>query len=154
MLACAVLFAILALTFGDVVGRQVLDKPITGALEITENLLAVFVFVSLPLASRWGKHVTIDLLAEVLPNGPLAWFDRIANLLTAGVLAAAVPALFKHAVWLRQDHAITPVLHLAIWPVVMIMSLAFAIVALVHFLFALGIIQVTEDAALPRQGAN
>ncbi|WP_334063925.1 TRAP transporter small permease [Limimaricola cinnabarinus] len=83
-LAATLLLALMAVTGIDVVGRYLLNAPLSGAFEMTELLLGALVFVALPLVSRAGAHVEVDLLAHALPSG----LQR-----ATGLFAAAVSAL-------------------------------------------------------------
>jgi len=65
--AAGALFAIMALTFFDVLGRKLLDRSITGSLELTELLMVVVIFAGLPLVSARGEHVEFDSLDALLP---------------------------------------------------------------------------------------
>jgi TRAP-type C4-dicarboxylate transport system permease small subunit len=88
LLSGAALFAIMALTFFDVLGRKFLSNSITGSLELTELLMVVVIFSALPLVSERGEHVEFDSLDPYLP----AWLRRaqafIVHLLCAAVLLA------------------------------------------------------------------
>ena len=52
LLAGSALFAIMALTFFDVLGRKFASNSIPGSLELTELLMVVVIFAALPLVSR------------------------------------------------------------------------------------------------------
>jgi TRAP-type C4-dicarboxylate transport system permease small subunit len=78
------LLALIAVTATDVVGRYILNAPLSGAFEMTELLLGALVFAALPLVSRSGSHVEVDLLVAVLPDG----VNRVL-----GFFAATVSAL-------------------------------------------------------------
>lgn len=88
LLSGIALFAIMALTFFDVLGRKFLSHSITGSLEITELLMVVVIFGALPLVSRRGEHVEFDSLDPYLPH----WVRRaqavVVHLLCAVVLLA------------------------------------------------------------------
>ena len=88
LLSGAALFAIMALTFFDVLGRKFLSNSITGSLEITELLMVVVIFSALPLVSERGEHVEFDSLDPYLPR----WLRRLqaflVHLLCATVLFA------------------------------------------------------------------
>jgi TRAP-type transport system small permease protein len=86
LLAAAALFAIMALTFFDVLGRKFASHSIPGSLELTELLMVVVIFAALPLVSERGEHVTFDSLDHYLSRGVLRWQVRIVNLFCAGVL--------------------------------------------------------------------
>src|SRR6478735_11682621 len=86
LLAGIALFAIMALTFFDVLGRKFLSNSIPGSLELTELLMVVVIFGALPLVSRRGEHVEFDSLDPYLPQ----WLRRaqhiVVNLLCGVVL--------------------------------------------------------------------
>ncbi|HSD40506.1 MAG TPA: TRAP transporter small permease [Burkholderiales bacterium] len=65
-LGAALVFAMMALTFVDVVGRYVFNAPVRGSTEATELMLAVIVFAGLPLAAAAREHIRIDILEQVL----------------------------------------------------------------------------------------
>lgn len=63
------LFAIMWLTFFDVGGRKFLNQSITGSLELTEMLMVVVIFSTLPLVSLNEEHVVFGSLDSVWPEG-------------------------------------------------------------------------------------
>ena len=88
LLSGTALFAIMALTFFDVLGRKFASNSIPGSLELTELLMVVVIFGALPLVSERGEHVEFDSLDPYLPQ----WLRRaqsvIVHLLCAAVLLA------------------------------------------------------------------
>ena len=88
LLSGGALFAIMALTFFDVLGRKFLSNSIPGSLEITELLMVVVIFGALPLVSARGEHVEFDSLDPYLPH----WVRRaqafVVHLLCGAVLLA------------------------------------------------------------------
>jgi TRAP-type transport system small permease protein len=86
LLAGLALFAIMALTFFDVLGRKLASHSIPGSLEITELLMVVVIFAALPLVSERGEHVAFDSLDHYLPAWALRAQAAIVNLLCAVVL--------------------------------------------------------------------
>ncbi len=61
-LAATALFALMTMTFADVVLRSVLNSPISAATELTRLFMAITVFSSLPVISWRGEHIVVDLL--------------------------------------------------------------------------------------------
>lgn len=84
LLSGIALFAIMALTFFDVLGRKFLSESIPGSLELTELLMVVVIFAALPLVSRRGEHVEFDSLDPYLP----AWFRRLQDMFVHVLCAA------------------------------------------------------------------
>ncbi|WP_034452281.1 TRAP transporter small permease [Salipiger aestuarii] len=85
-LAAVLLLALMAVTGIDVIGRYLLNAPLSGAFEMTELLLGALVFTALPLVSRNGAHVEVDLVAGVLPRAVNRGLGVFAALVSAGVL--------------------------------------------------------------------
>lgn len=60
-LAAVTLFAMMAMTFADVVLRSAFNAPIEAATELTRLMMAVIVFAVLPVVSAKGEHISVDL---------------------------------------------------------------------------------------------
>lgn len=84
--ASLLLFAMMAVTFVDVVGRYFLGRALNGAYELTEVLLALVVFAGLPIVTWRREHVTVDLVTSRLPALPRGLLARVAAVATAVVL--------------------------------------------------------------------
>ena len=89
LLSGVALFAIMALTFFDVLGRKFASHSIPGSLELTELLMVVVIFGALPLVSLRGEHVEFDSLDPYLP----AWLRRIQTVLVQLLCAASLLGL-------------------------------------------------------------
>jgi TRAP-type C4-dicarboxylate transport system permease small subunit len=94
--AALVLFALMALTCADVVGRYFLGMPVYGAFELTEMLLASLIFAGLPLVTVRDDHITVDLLDAVVP----AWFFRIQHVV-ACLIGFTATSYLAWRLWLR-----------------------------------------------------
>ena len=132
VLCALALFAIMALTFFDVGGRKLLSRSITGSLELTELLMVVVIFASLPLVSRRGEHVVFDSLDSVWP----AWFLRLqgvlVNLLCGGLMLGLMWLMWKTGVQFYESGETTAQLHIPKAPFIFGMSLLCGITGLVH----------------------
>jgi TRAP-type C4-dicarboxylate transport system permease small subunit len=82
----AVMFALMALTGVDVVGRYVFNRPVLGTDEIVAYGMAVIIFGGLPLATLRGEQITADFAAGWLRNVARGLFSRFANLFAAVAL--------------------------------------------------------------------
>jgi len=67
MMASLALFALMVLTFADVVMRSVFNAPIEAATELIRIGIALIVFSALPILSWRSQHIAVDLL-----DGPFA----------------------------------------------------------------------------------
>ena len=62
--AALALFALMLLTFADVMLRSIFNAPIEAAADLTRVLMAVIVFSVLPVLSARGGQISVDLLDE------------------------------------------------------------------------------------------
>src|SRR5262245_2849200 len=122
----------MVLTFCDVVGRYLLNKPIRGGFEITELLLLVLIFAGLPLVSHADEHVTMDFIDRILPE-PIArlWISAMH------AVCAAIMFFLCWQVWIKANRIAsysdtTDVLRITIGPFVYFMSLMIGLTGAVH----------------------
>lgn len=66
VLAGFVTFAMMLLVVANAVLRYAINVPVTGALEITEAMLCVLIFLSLALTQYEGGHIHVTLLVKRL----------------------------------------------------------------------------------------
>jgi TRAP-type C4-dicarboxylate transport system permease small subunit len=130
--ASVILMAMMLLTFVDVVGRYVLNRPVRGGFEITELALLVLIFAGLPLVSHADEHVTMDFIDRLL--GPRA---RLALQRAVDVLCAAIFLFGAWLVWLKADRIweyrdATDVLRIVYGPFVYFMAVMIALTGLLH----------------------
>lgn len=75
----AALAFMMAVVFVDVVGRNLLNKPLPWGTELLEVVVAVMVFALYPVLALRSGHITVDLIT-VRPA-----LQRLQRLLSAGV---------------------------------------------------------------------
>ena len=102
-----ILFAMMLLTFADVVGRDALNRPVYGAYEVTEFLMGSLIFTALPLLCAREGHVTIDILDGVTPKGVMRWQRFVVNLISAAALALIAWRLYALSGDLARDNEVT-----------------------------------------------
>ena len=73
LVASVALFALMAMTFADVILRSAFDAPLPAATELTRILMAVAIFSAMPAVSASGRHVAVDLTDPLF--GP--WATRL-----------------------------------------------------------------------------
>lgn len=61
-------FVTMVLVVANIGGRYLLNHPLTGALEFTEALLVLIIFLSLALTQYDGGHIRVTLLTRRLPK--------------------------------------------------------------------------------------
>jgi TRAP-type C4-dicarboxylate transport system permease small subunit len=94
-LSALALFGIMALTFFDVLGRKLLDNSIPGSLEMTEMLMVVVIFASLPLVSLRGEHVLFDSMDAYLPAPVLTAQKGAVHAILAALLLGLAYLMWK-----------------------------------------------------------
>ena len=133
VLSAAALFAIMALTFFDVGGRKLLDNSIPGSLELTELLMVIVIFASLPLVSLRGEHVLFDSLDSHLPPRVLRAQKAVINFLVGATLIALGYLMWRTAGEFSAAGETTAQLKFSKAPFIYGMALMCAVAGVVHF---------------------
>jgi TRAP-type C4-dicarboxylate transport system permease small subunit len=130
--AAGVLMAMMLLTFVDVVGRYVFNRPVRGGFEVTELGLLVLIFAGLPLVSHAGEHVTMDFVDRLLAARWRSALERAVDAACAGVFffGAWLVWLKADTIWRYRDA--TDVLRIVYGPFVYFMAVMIALTGLIH----------------------
>ena len=137
LLSGTALFAIMALTFFDVLGRKFLSNSIPGSLELTELLMVVVIFGALPLVSERGEHVEFDSLDPYLPQWLRKLQAVLVNVLCGAVLFGLAYVMWGSAGQFLQNGETTAQLKILKAPFLYGMSVLCAVTAVIHlFLIA------------------
>lgn len=130
------LLAMVALTFADVIGRRIVGKPIYGANDITEHLMALVVFAGLPLVTAAGAHLTIDLADKLVSKPWMAWWRLLIGLGVAGVLGLISWLFIKHGLNASTISEVSQALRVPRAPLYFFMALSAALSAVAAFAIA------------------
>jgi len=79
--AIAALAALAAVTVIDVAGRYLFNKPLLGAIEMSEFLMVFLSFGGLALAELRNGHITVDFFVSALPERARALLEAAGALL-------------------------------------------------------------------------
>jgi TRAP-type C4-dicarboxylate transport system permease small subunit len=93
------------LTLVDVAGRKLLDRSITGSLELTELLMVVVIFAGLPLVSLKGEHVVFDSLDPWIPRLFKRVQQAVVDLLCLAALAGLAVLMWDKAAQMARSTA-------------------------------------------------
>lgn len=134
-LASGCLVALMAVVVVDVVGRNLLSRPLLGATEIEEILIGSIVFLGYPVLALRESHIMVDLV----PAGPVV--RRIQRGLAA-LIGFALFAVIGWRLWIQAERVArygetTGVLGIPVWIVLTGISVLAAITAL-FFLWSIG----------------
>ena len=130
--ASALLLAMMALTFVDVVARYLFNRPIRGAFEVTELLLLVLIFAGLPLVSHGDEHVTMDFIDRMLPPRAVAVLIRAVHAMVAAVFFFLTWQMIIKANRIAGYADTTDVLRIPVGPFVYFMAAMILLTALIH----------------------
>ncbi len=151
LLAAMALFAIMGLTFADVLGRKFFSGSIPGALELTEILMVVVIFTSLPLVALSGEHVVFDSLDRWLP-APLQRLQQgLMELFSACAMAGLSWLMWGKAGDLMSYGETTSQLKMPLGVFVYLMSLLLALAAVAHLIVLLRPVPA-HHAGVPDEG--
>ena len=136
LLSGIALFAIMALTFVDVLGRKLVSNSVPGSLEMTELLMVVVIFGALPLVSERGEHVEFDSLDPYLP----LWLRKaqafLVHLLCAAVLLGLGWLMWRSGGQFLESGETTAQLKILKAPFLYGMGVLCALTGLVHLALA------------------
>ena len=132
------LFAMMAITFVDVLGRYLFSAPVPGGFEIVQYLMALVVFASLPLTTAADSHLSVSLFAgsaRGVAAVVLRIFVRLISTIALGMIAwrMAVQALL-----LGRSQQISGYLQLPLAPI------AWAMAALAALAFIVMLVKLTS----------
>ncbi|MEZ5660969.1 MAG: TRAP transporter small permease [Burkholderiaceae bacterium] len=85
-LAAASLFAMMVMTFFDVVLRSVANNPIESATELTRLFMGIIVFSCLPTVSWRNGHIVVDLLDKMFGPSAARLRDSLIDLVCGALL--------------------------------------------------------------------
>jgi TRAP-type C4-dicarboxylate transport system permease small subunit len=133
--AGAVVLAImLLLTYADVIGREILKRPIVANIEMTELLMGLVVYLGVSQTTRVRGHVRVDILLNVLPQRIRAIANAITLLLSALFVTATAWRLYERAVVKFTKGDETDLWKIPTWPVAAIMTVCATIMAILLFI--------------------
>lgn len=124
------LFAIMWLTFIDVLGRDIFNAPLPGGFETIEVLMGIMLFATLPILTVSEEHVVVTILDDAMPASLRALQRLAINLLSAVALAVLAWRLWDVAEKQARYHDATMFLQLPLAPVSYFMASATAVAAL------------------------
>ena len=145
--AALLLFAMMSLTFVDVILRYWFNAPVPGGFEVTELLLASLIFCGLPLVTMENEHVSVDLFDRFIPQALRRWRDLLVL-----IVCNVCVGVLSWRMWLKAKESlaygdITSVLELPLAPVFVLGSISLAVTIAVFFVMFLRRISAGADVA-------
>jgi TRAP-type C4-dicarboxylate transport system permease small subunit len=133
LVAGITIFSLVALAVLHVVGRKLLNMPVPGYVDWTEQFMALFAFLGLSYCQREGGHIRMDIVVSRL-HGRRLWVAEWLSVLFMLLLTTAlVYGTFFHfdrsfawdrPLWSR-DSSID--ISLPLWPAKLIVTLSLVV---------------------------
>ncbi|MFC1946185.1 TRAP transporter small permease [Chloroflexota bacterium] len=129
--AMVVLVALMALTVVDVSLRYLFSKPLIGATELTEMMMASLAFMALAWTAVQHGHLKVDLLMSRLSPRVQASADSIT--LVAGLVTCVIISLytFKEGLKVMHKGIGSSLLEVPVFPIYFIIAFGTAILCLI-----------------------
>ena len=117
IVAGVIILAIAFLGTADVLGYHIFQSGVPGALELSSKGLAVAFFLALPLTQYRAAHVSVDIVANLMP-GPVQRAFSIIALLGACIVFCVIAweAVELVAKSYRFSESAQGILPFAVWP--------------------------------------
>lgn len=146
-LAGAVLFALMAMTFADVVLRSAFNAPIEAATELTRLFMAIIVFASLPVVTWRGTHIAVDLLDPFFPRMLARLRDIAVDLVCGAVLFWPAMRVWTLAERARSYGDVTEYLNMPQFYIAYFIAVSTFVTAIV--LVLRGVLRIFAPARVP-----
>ncbi len=131
-----VIFLLVFMAVVNVLGRKLLNAPVYGYVDWTEQLMAIFAFLGLAYCQREGGHIRMDILVMRLKGRVLWAFEWLSTLFMLIVAIGLVYGSWHH--FLRSFDWGSPLwstdssidIGLPTWPAKLLVPVALALLAL------------------------
>jgi TRAP-type transport system small permease protein len=115
VVACAMLFVMMMLTFVDVAGRYLFAAPLPAAYEMIAFVMPGIIFCALPHVNLQEGHVTIDLLDGFISKKIQRWQSFVVNMLSAIAVGFVAVQLWTRSRSHLRYEEVTDELYLELW---------------------------------------
>jgi len=131
MISSCILAAMMLLTTSDVCMRFFFNRPITGATELTQDMMVYLSFLGLAWCAATKSHLKVDLIMDHLPPRVQAVIDALTVL--AGLCVAALISWqnIVEALVMQKMKITSSLLKLPVYPNYYIVALGCALLCLV-----------------------
>ncbi len=124
--------AMMAVTVVEVIGRYLLNAPVSGSNEMVELALGLMVMAGIPLVSAQGTHIAVSLIENLADRWWYAGLQRLIELFCLVVACFLAYALILRTANLFETHENAQVLRFLLWPVVALIAFFWGAAALAH----------------------
>jgi len=133
-IAASVLTAMMFLIMTDVVLRYVFNRPIMGAYEIIEYMMAVLISFAVAYCAYKRSHVSVDIVFDRLPSKPQSILEGLGSLI---ILILFIFIAWQNILYIKEtyDQKLTSaILYIPTYPFVGAVAVGFVGLCLVIFI--------------------
>ncbi len=129
-LAAAIcIFLLMLLGAGQVIGRQIFNKPMMGYIDLVELSMATFAFLAVAYCQRLGGHVRMDLFVRLV-HGRVRW------------LMVLIYYSWGHFLRAYESGDSTIDMEYVVWPSKILIPIAFAVLFLRLLIQSIGYLRL------------
>lgn len=148
------LFAMMAITFVDIVGRFVLHRPLAGSIDLVQVLLLLTAGCTLPAVTLRGEHLAIGLFDGARPT-PLERARRaVVALLVAAAFVALAVLLWRHGGETAGNEDVIGYLRIPVAPFVYAMAALCLVAGLAALVLVRRALRPGQPAAAPADASD
>lgn len=122
------IFIMTIITF-DVLGRNILNKPLKGTYEMTELGAALLVFFALAITHRKNEHITIDFFIDRFSRRARNIVNGIVEIVIAVILFIMSKNIYDNALRMMERKTTTTDLALSLYPFLFLITFTLIIFA-------------------------
>lgn len=127
LVAAACIFVLMFLGMAQVLGRQLLDRPINGYIDFVELSMATFAFLGIAYCQRLGGHVRMEMFLK-MTGGRVHWvLEVFGTLIALFVIAVLIWYGFDHFLRAYRLGDSTIDAELPVWPSKLLVPISFAL---------------------------
>jgi TRAP-type C4-dicarboxylate transport system permease small subunit len=123
LVIAVLLFAMAALTFVDVVGRDAFNAPIPGTFETVGLLLGIVAFAAFPFVTLGERHITVDLFDHFIRGRFRRVRDVVVRLATAAMAGFMAERLWAAALDEWQNDFVTEYFGISRAPLLLLLAI-------------------------------
>ncbi len=131
-----ILIGIVLLTVADVILRKLFNAPIFGRQNVSELALLVVVFLAMAYCGRNRGHVSVDLIAGLVPRHWLRYSDGLVDLIGAAVFLVLAWRAVEASVQAIEMGRTSNLLAIPHWPFYLVIALGAFLYAIVQMIDA------------------
>jgi len=120
----------LVLSFTQVVLRGVFSTGFTWADDLLRHLVLWVGYIGASIATKWSKHINIDIASRLLPQRTRALFEGIISLFSFLICMILSYSAYNFVTIEKEFQETSATLHIQLWYLQIIMPLGLGIISI------------------------